>query len=95
MIDVDRRIVFSYTQEDFTYADALGHIERLGRDPRFRPEYRQIIDLRDVTDPQLSADQVRALARHNVFNPDSRRARWSRLPTFHTVSLGSSTRLES
>lgn len=74
MIDVDRRIVFSYGQEDFTYADALGHIERLGRDPQFHPDFRQIIDLRDVTDPQLSADQVRALARHNVFNPDSRRA---------------------
>ena len=74
MIDVDRRMVFSYAQEDFTYADALGHIERLGSDPRFHPDFRQIIDLRDVTDPQISTDQVRALARHNVFNPDSRRA---------------------
>jgi hypothetical protein len=74
MIDVDRRIVFSYMQEDFSYADALGHIERLGRDPQFHPDFRQIIDLRDVADPQISADQVRALARHNVFNPDSRRA---------------------
>ena len=73
-IHVDRQIVFSYAQEDFTYADALDHIQRLGRDPRFQPHYRQIIDFRDVADPRTSTDEVRALARHDVFGPDSRRA---------------------
>ena len=73
-IHVDQQIVFSYAQEDFAYADGLDHIQRLEKDPRFQPQYRQIIDLREVTDPRLSTDEVRPLERHNVFSKDSRRA---------------------
>jgi len=73
-IDVPRRLVFSRGTGVLTFADCRSHMERLLRDPGFRPEFNQLIDFRDVTDVVISAEEIVLLAARNVFSPESRRA---------------------
>jgi hypothetical protein len=51
-----------------------GTQEKLPKDPDFDPRFSQLFDVTHVTDVQLTAEDVRALARATVFSPDSRRA---------------------
>ena len=73
-IDKERKLVMSTYSGVLTIADALGHQEKLPKDPDFDPSFSQLFDVRRVTDVQLTAEDVRTLARTSVFSPDSRRA---------------------
>ena len=73
-IDVPRRLVFSSGTEVVVTDDVLNHMSRLSRDPNFLPEFNQIIDLRAVTQFKLSSEDIRRIAKRNIFAPTSKRS---------------------
>ena len=73
-IDKARRLVLSTSSGAFTLADALSHQEKLSADPDFDPSFSQIADLTNSTQFDISPDEIRQLARRNIFSPQSRRA---------------------
>jgi hypothetical protein len=54
--------------------DAVGHQQRLSRDPDFDPTFSQLIDLSQVSKIEMTADDVRQLAKDDTFSPHARRA---------------------
>jgi hypothetical protein len=73
-IDTRLGIVFSKATNVLAMADALDHMDRLERDPEFRPEFNQLIDFRQTSAVVLSHDEIRRLASRKIFGPRSRRA---------------------
>lgn len=73
-IDKERRLVLSTGAGEFSKADVLAHQEKLVNDPDFDPSFSQIADFTQVTELNLSAEDVRQLAEKAVFSPHSRRA---------------------
>jgi hypothetical protein len=73
-IDKQRRLVISTVLDKLTVADALGHQEKLLKDPDFDPGFSQIIDVTRATLSGLEASDIRKIAERNVFSPGSRRA---------------------
>lgn len=73
-IDKERRLVLSHAWGVFTLADAVGHKDKLLKDPEFDPRYSQISDFTHVSEIQLSGDEVRLFAEFDIFSPQSRRA---------------------
>jgi len=67
-------MVFSRVTGVLTFGDVLDHMDRLSRHPDFRPTYDQIIDFRQATEMALSDEEIRDLARRNIFGAGSRRA---------------------
>lgn len=47
---------------------------RLQKDPAFRPDFRQLCDLREVTEIETTVDMLRAIARRKIFAAGVRRA---------------------
>ncbi len=74
LIDEQRAVVFSWGTGVFTYADFLDHMARLLADPRFRPEYDQLVDCRALTSLEFTGEQVSELAKRSIFSGRSRRA---------------------
>ena len=50
------------------------HNRRLGEDPRFKPHYRQLVDLGEMTEIVYDTAAVRTAAEHHVFAKGARRA---------------------
>ncbi|HKV63727.1 MAG TPA: hypothetical protein VJO16_17600 [Candidatus Acidoferrum sp.] len=73
-IDKQRRLVISTGLGSITYADLLGHQNRLLKDPDFDPSFSQIMDFTRMTSLKLEPSEVRNLAQRNIFSPDSHRA---------------------
>jgi hypothetical protein len=73
-IDKERRLVITTAWDPLTLADALGHQERLLKDPDFDPSFSQIMDLTRITEFALEANDIRRVAERNVFSRESRRA---------------------
>ena len=73
-IDKERRLVLSTASGVFSRADAVGHMQKLLKDPDFDPSYFQIADFTQVTKIELTAQDVHELAQRSVFSPQSRRA---------------------
>ena len=57
-----------------TIADALAHQKRLLGAPDFDPSFNQLFDVTNVTDVELTSEDIRMLAQTTVFSPDARRA---------------------
>jgi hypothetical protein len=57
-----------------TDRELLAHVRALTADPRFAPHFRQLADLRDVTDLQVAASIIREMVRLNPFGAGARRA---------------------
>jgi hypothetical protein len=73
-IDKARRLVSSVATGTFTDDDLRGHTRGLAADPDFDPSFRQIFDLRGITDLDLTGPQMRERARENPWKEGSRRA---------------------
>jgi hypothetical protein len=73
-IDKERKLVMTTYSGVLMIAESLGHQEKLPKDPDFDPSFSQLFDVTHVTEVQLTAEDVRTLARTSVFSPDSRRA---------------------
>jgi hypothetical protein len=74
VIDPRRGVVISKGTGVFTYAEFRGHMERLKADPRFRPEFNQLVDCRAVTAFELTGEQINELAGRSIFSVQTRRA---------------------
>ena len=73
-IDKERRLVLSLASGVFSRADAAGHMERLLKDSDFDPSYSQIADFMQVTESDLSLQDIHELAEKSIFSARSRRA---------------------
>jgi hypothetical protein len=62
-IDKERKLVMTTYSDVLTLAEALGHQEKLPKDRDFDPSFSQLFDVTHVTDVQLTAEDVRTLAR--------------------------------
>jgi hypothetical protein len=74
LIDPDRRLVTSRGTGTFRYCDYLEHIEKMGPDPRFRPEFNHLVDCRRFEHLDLTSKEIQAIGRLTVFAASSRRA---------------------
>jgi hypothetical protein len=54
--------------------ELLAHVRILTADPRFARDFRQLADLRDVTDVQITASTIREMVKLNPFGAGARRA---------------------
>ena len=73
-IDLARSLVLSRGWGVVTDRELLAHVRALTADPRFAPHFRQLADLRDVTDMQVTASTIREMVRLNPFWAGARRA---------------------
>jgi len=73
-IDGDRRIVFSRIWGTATEDEVREHGLRLRNDPEFQPDFRQLLDLSDLTEILVGSEMVRNAARDQFFSPGVRRA---------------------
>jgi hypothetical protein len=67
-------LVLARAWDVLTSTELIAATNRIGSDPRFHPDLRQLVDFRDATDVQLDAQGVRQLAALQLFAPDARRA---------------------
>jgi hypothetical protein len=61
-IDPHRRVVHSTFYGKITDAELLGHGKRIASDPDFNPQFADIVDFSDVTDPAITESAIAALA---------------------------------
>ena len=72
LVDVSLQVVFS-TGSGVMVADDFGrHLQDLSGHPDFRPEFSLIVDLRQVTEFNLTSEEVREFAKRNLFSPHAR-----------------------
>ena len=74
IIDKQHAVVVSRGTGIFTYAEFLDHMAGLRADPRFRPEFNQLVDCRAITLLDFTSEQVKDLAKRSIFSGRSRRA---------------------
>lgn len=73
-IDKERRLVLTTAWGVFTLADAVSHQQKLGKDPDFASSFSQIADFTQVTEFDVTADDIHRFAQSSIFSPTSRRA---------------------
>jgi len=73
-IDLARSLVLSRGWGVLTDRELLAHVRALTADPRFARHFRQLADLRDVTEVQFTASTIREMVRLNPFGAGARRA---------------------
>ena len=66
-IDAERRLVRSCLSGKLTFDDLETNRERMISDAAFNPDFDRLGDCRNVTEPALTADQVRQFAMHSTF----------------------------
>jgi len=74
VIDKQRGLVISTVSGVLTYADIAAHQVRLKNDPDFDPAFDQLFDGTGVTKIELTADEIRTIARQKLFAAGSRQA---------------------
>lgn len=73
-VDRSLRLVRSSASGKLTENESLQHYARLRADPSFQPTFRQLCDLRAVTDIEASVPFLQELARTSTFAPGAKRA---------------------
>jgi len=73
-IDKERKLVLSVGSGVLTKEDILAHQQRLLKDADFEPSFAQISNFTAVTETNLNAADVRAIAAATIFSARSRRA---------------------
>lgn len=74
IIDLARSLVLSRGWDVVTDRELLAHVHTLTADPRFARNFRQLADLRDVTDVQITPSCIREMVRLNPYRAGARRA---------------------
>jgi hypothetical protein len=74
LIDLEREVVFSKVWGTLTDEHVMAHAAALKEDPRFDSELSQIIDMRELSDLQVTSPGIRKVAHVVPFRPDARRA---------------------
>jgi hypothetical protein len=73
-IDRRRGLVHSRTWGVVTSDELLDHYRRIAADPDFRPSFRQLGNMREVTAFPVSAASIACAASRTAFAPRTRRA---------------------
>lgn len=73
-IDTERKLVLSRIWGSPTEEEILDHGRRLRADPRFQPDFRQLLDMSELKEILISPHNVRQAARDQFFSPGARRA---------------------
>ena len=73
-INQEHGLVISRGTGVFTREDYLDHMSRVKADPRFSPDFNQLVDCRAISKMDLSGMQIRDIASRTVFDVRSRRA---------------------
>jgi hypothetical protein len=73
-IDPEQKLVLSRIWGTPTEEEILDHGCRLRADPCFRPDFRQLLDMSELKQIQISHEKVRQAARDQFFSPGVRRA---------------------
>ena len=74
VIDKQRRLVTSIASGVVTYSDIAAHQSRLKNDPDFDPTFDQLVDGTGATRIELTAEEIRTVARQRLFAASSRQA---------------------
>jgi len=74
VIDAEHGVVFSRGFGVFTHADYVNQMTQLKQDSRFDIDFNQMVDCRDITLMDITAQQIEDLAQTSVFSAKSRRA---------------------
>jgi hypothetical protein len=73
-IDIDRKIVVSRIWGAATEDEIFDHGQRLRNDPQFRPDFRQLVDMSELTEIRVGSGVIREASRDQFFSPGVRRA---------------------
>jgi hypothetical protein len=74
-VDPERRLVSIRFGKTVTFADIERYAKRSRLNPSFQPEYSEIVDLTEVEELNLQADEFRKLAdKIDPFSPLAKRA---------------------
>jgi hypothetical protein len=71
-IDPARRVVFTAVVDELTEQDVKDYQEQLLRDPKFNPEYSQLIDATNLKTVRLTSLSTDRLLRTRPFKKDAR-----------------------
>jgi len=73
-IDKDRRLVIAIAPSVVGFEDVLVHMKEVAADPDFDPTYSHFIDFSAVKKMKLNGEQVRELAKRDIFDSRAKRA---------------------
>jgi hypothetical protein len=73
-IDARRGLVVTRLIGPVTEDEVEDHNSRLGIDPQFKPYYKQLVDLSELTEILYDSEAVRDTAQRHVFLPGVKRA---------------------
>jgi hypothetical protein len=74
IIDEENKVIICHAAGVLTFERVHEFRARMKSDKRFKRDYRQMLDLRDLTSIPLDSAQIRQLAEEHVFEPDAHRA---------------------
>ena len=74
VIDGKQSVVFTYFEGRLTVAEVAAHAAQLSRDPEFKPEFTELVDLREVTEPAIDAEGFISVSSLDPFSKTSKRA---------------------
>ncbi len=70
----ERKLVITTGWGCVTFAEMLAHQEQLASDPRFNPEFNQLVDATAVTGSDVSVEEAKRIVNRKVFSSTARRA---------------------
>ena len=73
-IDTDQKLVVSRIWGAATEDEIFDHGQRLRNDPQFRPDFRQIVDMSELTEILVGSEMIRDASRKQFFAPGVKRA---------------------
>jgi hypothetical protein len=73
-IDIDRKLVVTRIWGAATDDEIFDHGQRLRNDPQFRPDFRQLVDMSELTEIRVGTGVIRDASRNQFFSPGVRRA---------------------
>jgi hypothetical protein len=73
-IDTKRKLVVTRIWGAATEDEIFDHGQRLRNDPEFRPDFRQLVDMSELTEILVGSGLIRNASRSQFFSPGVRRA---------------------
>lgn len=73
-VDPAKQLVKSRAWGVLTEQESLEHYRTLSAEPGFAPTFRQLCDMRQVEEIDMSSDAIRCLAQESIFAPGAKRA---------------------
>ena len=74
VIEVANRLVYTTITGVVTFDEVLQQIAALRADPKFNPDFFEIVDLSGTTDVRLGYDEFKRIEKLDPFSPKSKRA---------------------